>query len=162
MSQCGLILAEYNGIRVRLFNSQELLEGTSLALFPINKTTLVRWYKNYVKRDQIKMLMEGLELLFPNLYSSTSLLPAQPLSTTSPINDPHPFSEPPDTMGQAQTQRKVAPLPSYISTETSPLLATLLTSTVSGASTNWHNGQSKLKMVGQCPSKYFQLFCILH
>ena len=39
-SRWRLILSEYNSIRTRLLNSQTLLEGTNLALYTINETTL--------------------------------------------------------------------------------------------------------------------------
>ena len=41
-SRWRFILNEYNSIRSRLVNSQALLEGTNLVLYPINETTLVR------------------------------------------------------------------------------------------------------------------------
>ena len=79
------------------------------------------------------MLMQGLELPFPNLCSSTSLLPAQHLPTTPPppTDDPYPFPEPPNTMGQAQMRRKVAPLSSAILTEASPSIPLPLPATPS-------------------------------
>ena len=43
-SRWRLILSEYNSIRTRLLNSQALLEGTNLALYAINETTLVSYY----------------------------------------------------------------------------------------------------------------------
>ena len=92
------------------------------------------------------MLMQGLELPFPNLCSSTSLPPAQNLPTTPPplTNDPHPFPEPPDTMGQAQTRRKVVPLSSFIPAETSPLPPTPSDATTSKLSTPSDASSSKI------------------
>lgn len=40
-SRWRIVLNEYNSIRSRLVNSQSLLEGTNLVLYPINETTLV-------------------------------------------------------------------------------------------------------------------------
>ena len=40
-SRWKLVLSEYNSIRLRLFNSQALLEGTKLMLFNINEGVLV-------------------------------------------------------------------------------------------------------------------------
>ena len=40
-SRWKLVLSEYNSIRDRIFNSQALLDETSLALYAINETTLV-------------------------------------------------------------------------------------------------------------------------
>ena len=44
-SRWKLVLSEYNVIRDRLFNSKALLEGTNLALYTLNETTLVRKMK---------------------------------------------------------------------------------------------------------------------
>lgn len=41
MSCWRLVLSEYSAIRAQLMNSQALLEGSSLALYAINQTTLV-------------------------------------------------------------------------------------------------------------------------
>ena len=40
-SRWKLVLSEYNSIRLRLYNSQALLEGTNLVLFNINEGVLV-------------------------------------------------------------------------------------------------------------------------
>ena len=44
-----LIVSDYHAIRMRLMNSQELLEGTSLALYDINQTTLVKLMLSFVR-----------------------------------------------------------------------------------------------------------------
>jgi len=62
-SRWKCILSEYNSVRARLLNSQALLEGTNLVLYTVNETTLLHWYKNSVRRDEIKLLMQGLSLL---------------------------------------------------------------------------------------------------
>ena len=41
VSRWRLVVSEYSAIRARLMNSQALLEGTSMALYAINQTTLV-------------------------------------------------------------------------------------------------------------------------
>lgn len=41
ISRWRQIISDYNAVRARLFHSQRLLEGTNLALFNVNETTLV-------------------------------------------------------------------------------------------------------------------------
>ena len=96
---------EYNGVRARLLNSQARLEGTNLALFNI-ETTLIRWYKDSVRRDEIKLLMQGLSPPQPELCATDRLSPAQSLPSSSgqPPSTPHTFPESEDTTGQAKVR----------------------------------------------------------
>ena len=79
------VLSSYNCVRARLLNSQALIEGTNLVLYHVNKATLVKWYKNAIWRDEIKMLMQGLSLPSPSTVSSSSLLSVveKPSSSTT-------------------------------------------------------------------------------
>ena len=56
-SRWRLIISEYNNIRERLLNSP-VLETTScsLMLYSINETTLIKWFKNEARRDEITLL----------------------------------------------------------------------------------------------------------
>ena len=47
-------LSDYYSIIASLLNTSAL-EGTNLVLFHINETTLVKWYKNNVRRDEIQV-----------------------------------------------------------------------------------------------------------
>ena len=110
-SRWKLVLSEYNSVRARIQNSQRLLEGTNLMLYTINQTTLVRWYKDITRRNEIKFLMQGLSLPRPSLTTdSDSLPPAKVLPTRphlSPIN-PHSFPEAEDTTGQARVRGSIS------------------------------------------------------
>lgn len=113
-SRWKLILEEYNCVRARLLNSAALLEGTDLALFPINETTLVRWYKNTTRTNEVKLLLQGRSLPGSQLScASDSLPPAQsrPCSLPPPPDDQLTFPEPEDTTGQAHV-RQSRPAPS--------------------------------------------------
>ena len=59
------------------------------------------------------------KFMFINISPSAQNLPTTPQPPTN--DDPHPFPEPLDITSQAKIPRKVAPLCSVISTETSPL-----------------------------------------
>ena len=105
-SRWKLVLSDYNSLRSRLHNSHALLEGTNLVLFTINEATLVRWYKNTTRREEITTLMQGLRLPAPDPCSTVSLPPPrqQPSSPgPSPI-DPLTFEEPEDTTGRASVR----------------------------------------------------------
>lgn len=99
------MLSEYNSMRARLLNSQELLEGTNMVLYNI-EATLIRWCKDSIRRNEIKLLMQGPPL--PRVESCTTdeLPPAQqcPSSPPPPPVQLHVFPEPEDTVGQAQVR----------------------------------------------------------
>lgn len=67
-SRWKLIISEYSSIRARLLNSP-VLEEINLMLYSINQTTLVKWFKDEVRRQEITLLMQGLFL-----HSSNSVL----------------------------------------------------------------------------------------
>ena len=89
-------------------NSHRLLENTNLTLFTINKRTLVSWFKDTARRDEIKVLMQGLSLPAPRLCASESLPPAQQQPSTPPDPPPqqHQHEEPEDKIGLAQVRYK--------------------------------------------------------
>ena len=77
-----------------------------MVLFNINEATLIRWYKDSIRRNEIKLLMQGLPL--PHMESCTTdeLPPTQqhPSSPPPPPVQPHVFREPKDVVGQAQVR----------------------------------------------------------
>ena len=91
-------------------NSHRLLENTNLTLFTINERTLVSWFKDTARRDEIKVLMQGLSLPAPRLCASESLPPAQQQPSTPPDPPPppqqHQHEEPEDKIGLAQVRYK--------------------------------------------------------
>ncbi len=134
-SRWKLILEEYNCVRSRLSNSADVMEGTSLALFPINETTLLRWYKNTTRMNEVKLLLQGRSLPGGQLScTSDPLPPAQerPTSPPPPPDNPVEFSDPEDTTGQAQvrTSRSSTVAAAVITTTTS---ATNTTTAISPA-----------------------------
>ena len=104
-SRWRLIISEYNSIRARLLNSP-VLEETNLMLYSINETTLIKWFKNEVRRDEITLLMQGLSPPQQPLCATESLPPARKLPSSphpSPVN-PHIITEPEDTTGTARSR----------------------------------------------------------
>ena len=97
-SRWRLIISEYNSIRARLLNSS-VLEETNLMLYSINETTLIKWFKNEVRRDEITLLMQGISPPQQTLCANESLPPARklPSSPGLPPVKPHVISEPKDS-----------------------------------------------------------------
>lgn len=108
-SRWKLVLSAYNGIRARLLNS-DLLEDTNLVLFNINETTLTRWYKDSVRRDEVKTLIQGLQLPKEVFGTAEELPPVRvrPTSPGPPPDCPLVIQEPVDTTGQAKVRNSVA------------------------------------------------------
>ena len=105
-----LATQHYISIHTHLLKSEQLLEGTHLEFFMINETTLIKWYKNTVRRDEVRMLMQRmprqkLSVATTPLPSAASLPPTQP----PPPLDAIVFEEPEDTTGQAHTCRRPQP-----------------------------------------------------
>ena len=119
-SRWRLIISEYNSIRARLLNSP-VLEDTNLMLYSINETTLIKWFKNEVRRDEITLLMQGLSPPQQPLCAAESLPPAQELSASPgppPVN-PHIITEPEDTTGRVRSRvsrKSSTPGPSGLNT----------------------------------------------
>ena len=107
-SRWKLIISRYYKIRARLYNSHKLLKDTNMVLFCINETTLIRWYKNVTRRDEIKMLLQGrTPPPPPSHFTSQQPLPLpQELPPGLPLapSECHVFNEPEDTTGQARVR----------------------------------------------------------
>ena len=90
-------------------------------LYSINETTLIKWFKNQVRRDEITLLMQGLTPPQQPLCANESLPPAKELPTSPgppPVN-PHIIIEPEDRTGtiRSRVRRKSsAPDPSGLNT----------------------------------------------
>lgn len=68
----------------------------------------MRWCKNVARREEITMLMQGLELLNPRPCATFTLLPVMkwPISPPPLPVEPFKFYEPVDTYGQAQVWKR--------------------------------------------------------
>ena len=99
-SRWKLVLQKYNSVRARLFNSQALLEVTDMMLYSINETTLVKWFTDSVRRNEIKLLMQGLSPPQPPLTTASVSLPQAKVRPSSPGPaplEPHKFPDIEDT-----------------------------------------------------------------
>ena len=107
-SRYKLVLSAYNSIRARVLNSDILMQRTNLMLVNLNEFTLLRWYKNSIRRDEIKLLMQGFTLPQPQPCTNDPLLPAKilPTSPPAPPEDCHIFHEVDDQTGLARLRDK--------------------------------------------------------
>ena len=89
-----------------------------------------RWYKCAIRRDEVKLLMQGLSLPARNLCSASTLPAAQhrPTSPQPPPKQPHVFEEAVDTVGRARVRGMPPPTlmvspakPTYSSNDTTTL-----------------------------------------
>ena len=135
-SRYKLVLSAYNAIRARVLNSTSIMQGTKLMLINLNEYTLLRWYKNSSRRDESRLLMQGLTLPQPEPCATDTLPPPQvlPASPPAPPEDSHMFEEAPDQTGKARVRDTssvvipVAPLPH--TTDTTPIVQTSTSTTL--------------------------------
>ena len=109
ISRWRQILEAYSRVRARLFNSLELLEGTNLALYPINEATLIRWFKNVARRREVQLLMQGIAVPVEPLCSRQPIAPPQVRPVVA-AELPEPrleFVLKDDTSGQVTVRRRL-------------------------------------------------------
>ena len=99
-SRWKAVLSEYNNIRVRLLNSEALLERTGLTLFHINETTLIKWYKDTSRVSEVRTLLQGLKL--PTVQPCTA--EKLPEVNTQPKEPPEPPPHPHDSQTPVERQ----------------------------------------------------------
>ena len=148
-SRWKLVLSEYSRVQARLFNSQALLEGTNMVLFTINETTLVRWYKNSTRMNEIKLLLQEHSLELTPHLSEQHLQPTlekQPIPQSP--EEPFSFEEQPDTRDEARVRGR-SNIPHLSSNEAGPSAAKQLSRT-----TEWRR-----RKMGTAPKQRKQYTC---
>ena len=108
-------MSAYNAIRGRLLYTEGIVEDTNLCLPFLNETTIKLWYKNTTRRDEIRTLLQGLQLPTPGLTASSCLPAAAELPVTIPEVasdvDLHEMVDNEDRRGQAQVRGHSTALP---------------------------------------------------
>ena len=157
-SRWKLILADYHGIRARLLNSSALLKDTDLVLFHINETTLTRWYKDTVRMEEIRTLLQGFQIPAQPPAKANEPLPAARVRPSSPPNlviEPFSFPDPVDTTGQARVRNRTSPLtsapvlPSSTSSSLPTAVPETLTQVKTSRTTDWR--KRKAEAEGRAP-----------
>jgi hypothetical protein len=92
LSQWKQVIQAYNTIRARLLYSQDVLDETQLSLPYINETTLKLWFKQTRRVDEVRTLLQGLEVPHPPMVAVESLPPAKErqVHVIEPL-EPHQF-----------------------------------------------------------------------
>ncbi|XP_037089527.1 uncharacterized protein LOC119109880 [Pollicipes pollicipes] len=102
VSRRRLILAAYDRVRGRLHNSRALLEGTGIQLYPLNESTLGKWFKDRTRLDEVRTLLQGRDLPAEQPFAAEHL-PAAATRPVTPRPRQHPavqLPEPADTVGE--------------------------------------------------------------
>ncbi|XP_063052394.1 uncharacterized protein LOC134447039 [Engraulis encrasicolus] len=131
LSRWDCILRDYRKIRqLILMNSANhgKMRQTTLQLVVVNQTTLISWHNDRLKKQEVSVLLQGLDLPVARPVSSDPLPPAQ-LQPASPPRHSHPlhtYNMPPNTAGQVKTKlRKILPSASASSAAVPPAPASI-------------------------------------
>jgi hypothetical protein len=106
LSQWKQVVEAYSAIRARLLYSQDVLDDTDLSLPYINETTLNLWYNQTKRIDEVRTLLQGLEVPQPPLVAIERLLPAKErVPDVAEPPEPHQFVDPSDKRGVAHVRK---------------------------------------------------------
>ncbi|XP_053091155.1 uncharacterized protein LOC113534513 isoform X1 [Pangasianodon hypophthalmus] len=110
LTRWSLILHDYRRIRQLILNNGAIIQGTNLQLVEVNQTTLVQWHNERVKRQDLTLLLQGMDLPDPlpvaaEPLQSASARPAAPPSQGQ--GQEHAYSLPHNTVGQARQKRRI-------------------------------------------------------
>ncbi len=67
LSRWSLILQDYRRIRQLVLGNSLVMGGTSMQLVEVNQNTLIQWYKHRQKKQELSVLLQGIQLL-PNAH----------------------------------------------------------------------------------------------
>ncbi|KAF1374347.1 hypothetical protein PFLUV_G00228130 [Perca fluviatilis] len=107
-SRWDLILEDYRRIRQRILANGDVMQQTTMQLVDVSHTTLVKWHNKRVKRQDIAVVKQGLDLPSRLSVAADPLLSAnmRPLSAPPQPGPAHQYLLPSSTVGQAQVKRK--------------------------------------------------------
>ncbi|XP_076848241.1 uncharacterized protein LOC143493605 [Brachyhypopomus gauderio] len=112
VSRWALMLEDYRKIRQLVLNNGTVMEQTTLQLVEVNQKTLMQWYKERLKSQEVSVLLQGVRLPDARPVAAQPLLPAnvQPDEPPQYPHQVHIYHMPPNTAGQAKTKfRKILP-----------------------------------------------------
>lgn len=117
MSRWTLILQDYRKVRKLILGNGAIMQGTTLQLVEVNQSTLSQWFNRRVKRQDLSVLLQGINLPGPLSVAAEPLLPANvrpAVAPPTPQAAAHTYHLPQSTAGQAKTKRRAtfaAPAP---------------------------------------------------
>ncbi|MCJ8732679.1 hypothetical protein PDJAM_G00214140 [Pangasius djambal] len=65
LTRWSLILHDYRRIRQLILNNGAIIQSTNLQLVEVNQTTLVQWHNERVRRQDLTLLLQGMDLHDP-------------------------------------------------------------------------------------------------
>jgi len=75
-SRWTLILHDYGTIWQLLLNNGPIMQSTNLQLAEVNQTTLVQWHNDKIRRQDLSVLLQGINLPAPLPVAAEPLPPA--------------------------------------------------------------------------------------
>ncbi|XP_056880780.1 uncharacterized protein LOC130521167 [Takifugu flavidus] len=91
ISRWSLILQDYKKIRQLVLCNGTLMEQTTLQLVVVNQTTLMQWYNQRLKGQEVSVLLQGVQLPVTRPVAADPL----PCAKTKPISLPQYQHQPP-------------------------------------------------------------------
>ncbi|CAM4510591.1 unnamed protein product [Leuciscus chuanchicus] len=106
LTRWTLILQDYRNIRQLILGNGAIMQSTTLQLVEVNQTTLIQWHNKRVKRQDVTLLLQGMNLPGPLPLASEVLPPAniRPAAPPQTHGSEHVYNLPPSTAGQAKTK----------------------------------------------------------
>lgn len=62
LSRWSLILQDYRRIRQLVLGNSLVMGGTSMQLVEVNQKTLIQWFNNRQKKQELSVLLQGIQL----------------------------------------------------------------------------------------------------
>lgn len=109
LSRWSLILEDYHKIRLLILSNGAIMQDTTLQLVEVNQTTLVQWHNGRVKKQDERLLLQGMDLPDPHGVAAETLPPASVRAVAPPQvqGDKHVYNLPHSTAGQARLKRRI-------------------------------------------------------
>ncbi|XP_067283577.1 uncharacterized protein [Pseudorasbora parva] len=106
LSRWSLILQDYRRIRQLVLGNGLVMGGTSIQLVEVNQNTLIQWYNNRQKKQELSVLLQGIQLPQPLHVAQEPLQVAKRLRTEpEQPGEQHQFKLPESTAGQAKQRQ---------------------------------------------------------
>ncbi|CAM4694811.1 unnamed protein product [Leuciscus chuanchicus] len=107
-----LILHDYGTIRQLLLNNGPIMQNTNLQLVEVNQATLVQWHNEKIRRQDLSVLLQGINLPAPLPVASEPLPPAsvRPASLKRRITSMQPEKTAEVVRAKLPSQRLLLPM----------------------------------------------------
>lgn len=106
LSRWSLILQEYQRIRQLVLGNSLVMGGTSMQLVEVNQNTLIQWYNIRQKKQELSVLLQGIQLPQPLPEAHEPLQVAKRLRTEpEQPGEQHQYKLPESTAGQAKQRQ---------------------------------------------------------